>query len=60
SLVIHGDRDRIIPQAMGRELSAAFTGESEFISAAGYGHNDLSLSRRSEFGGRIEAFLLGK
>jgi hypothetical protein len=45
---------------MGRELSAAFTGESEFISAAGYGHNDLSLSRRSEFGGRIEAFLLGK
>ncbi len=60
SLVIHGDQDHVVPQAMGRELAAALAGESEFISAVGYGHNDLSLSRQSEFGPRIAAFLLGK
>ena len=60
SLVIHGDRDRIIPAAMGRDLARSFGVAGEFVSAAGYGHNDLSLSRNSEYGPRIASFLRGQ
>lgn len=60
SLVIHGDRDRIIPDAMGRQLSRSFAVAGEYVSAAGYGHNDLSLSPNSEYGSRIASFLRGQ
>lgn len=44
SLVIHGERDEIIPIALGRELFAALPGPKRWLAVAGAGHNDL-LSR---------------
>ena len=55
-LVIHGDRDRIVPLAMGRTLAEAFA-NGELVVAGGYGHNDLPLDRRGPLGERIADFL---
>ena len=41
---------------MGRELAAAIPG-AELSVAKGYGHNDLPLDRRGQFGDMIAAFL---
>jgi pimeloyl-ACP methyl ester carboxylesterase len=57
ALVLHGDRDDVVPAAHGRELCAALAGPKEFVLAAGYGHNDLRLDRHGPFGERIAAFL---
>jgi pimeloyl-ACP methyl ester carboxylesterase len=54
-LVIHGDRDRIVPLEMGRMLAGAFA-NGQFVVAEGYGHNDLPLDRRGPFGERIADF----
>lgn len=40
TLVMHGDRDRIVPHAMGIELAAAIEG-AKLITVEGGGHNDL-------------------
>ena len=56
-LVLHGDRDDIVPVAQGKELCAAFAGPKEFVLATGCGHNDLPLERDGPFGERIAAFL---
>jgi fermentation-respiration switch protein FrsA (DUF1100 family) len=45
-LVIHGDRDSIIPYALGRELYERLSPPKQFVSVAGGDHNDLfDLSR---------------
>src|SRR5262249_24784675 len=59
-LVLHGDRDSIVPQRLGRELCAAFAGPAEFVDAAGFDHNDLPLGPGSPFGARIMAFVAGR
>jgi pimeloyl-ACP methyl ester carboxylesterase len=56
-LVVHGDRDRIVPLESGRELAAAIGDHAELIVAAGYGHNDLSIVPDGPFGSRVAAFL---
>jgi pimeloyl-ACP methyl ester carboxylesterase len=43
-LVVHGDRDDIVPLESGRELAAAIGDNAELVVAAGYGHNDLSIA----------------
>jgi uncharacterized protein len=40
TLVIHGDRDGVVPYAMGVSLSRAIAG-AELLTVAGGGHNDL-------------------
>jgi fermentation-respiration switch protein FrsA (DUF1100 family) len=40
-LVAHGDRDDIVPLALGRQLAAAATGPVRFVAAPGRGHNDI-------------------
>jgi len=40
-LIIHGDRDRVIPRDMGLRLYRAYRGEKQFITIDGGGHNDL-------------------
>ncbi len=40
TLILHGDRDRVVPYAMGRELAGAIDG-AELVTVAGAGHNDL-------------------
>src|SRR5438045_2204709 len=39
-LVFHGDADRLVPTAMGREVAAAATGPVELVLIHGAGHND--------------------
>lgn len=40
TLVMHGDRDRIVPYAMGTQLASAIEG-AKLITVEGGGHNDL-------------------
>jgi fermentation-respiration switch protein FrsA (DUF1100 family) len=40
-LVMHGDRDRIIPFALGRELYERLTGPRQFVAIPGADHNDF-------------------
>ncbi len=42
TLVVHGDRDEVIPYAMGVELSRAIAG-ARLLTVEGGGHNDLYL-----------------
>ena len=59
-LVLHGDRDTIVPQRLGRELCAAFAGPAEFVDGHGFDHNDLPLAPEGPFGERIATFLAGR
>lgn len=61
-LQLHGDRDRIVLNELGRKLHAAFPEQSTsgvgktWIELRGVGHNDLPLARlRSAFGDLIRA-----
>ena len=40
-LVMHGDRDSIVPYALGRELYERLSPPKQFVSIAGGDHNDL-------------------
>lgn len=40
-LVFHGDRDQVVPYALGQELVAALGGRARLVSLSGVGHNDL-------------------
>lgn len=57
ALVIHGEADRLIPFAQGREVSAAFTSPLRWVPVPGAGHNDL-LSR-SLVWEEMASFLVG-
>ena len=39
-LVLHGDADRLVPTAMGRDVAAAAAGPVELVLIHGAGHND--------------------
>jgi len=41
ALVVHGDRDAIIPAEQGRRLAEAMAGPTRWVRVAGAGHNDL-------------------
>ena len=41
ALVVHGDRDTIIPVELGRRLFAALPGPKQWVEVSGAGHNDL-------------------
>jgi hypothetical protein len=40
-LVMHGERDTIIPAAQGRELAQALGARARWVAVPGAGHNDL-------------------
>jgi len=56
-LIVHGDRDEVVPLALGERLRAEFAGPTELIVVPGAGHNDLSLDRDGPVGARVLAFL---
>ena len=56
TLVLHGDRDRVVPESMGRELAAAFAGPCRFLEAAACGHW-IPLEHSGRFGEPIRDFL---
>jgi hypothetical protein len=40
-LIVHGDKDELVPESMGRELYAAANEPKQFVSIVGGGHNDF-------------------
>jgi alpha-beta hydrolase superfamily lysophospholipase len=58
-LVLHGDRDGIVPQALGREL-AALLPHGRFVGVPGAGHNNLHLSVQGQVAGELRAFFSAK
>jgi hypothetical protein len=58
TLVVHGDRDAIIPVELGRKVHAALAGPREWIEVRGAGHNDLL--GRPETWQAIDAFLAAR
>lgn len=62
-LVIHGNRDDIVPLSLGRALFDAGNEPKTFVEIDGAGHNDLSLVAPGRYWGAIDTFLgvvLGK
>jgi fermentation-respiration switch protein FrsA (DUF1100 family) len=58
-LVIHGDRDTIIPFAAGRRVfDAAPSARKEFVTLPGADHNDLHIVNPPAYWRAIDAFLL--
>jgi pimeloyl-ACP methyl ester carboxylesterase len=58
-LVLHGDRDGIVPQALGREL-AALLQHGRFVGVSGAGHNHLYLSVQGQVAAELRAFFSAK
>ena len=56
-LIIHGDRDEIVPYEMGKRLFEKFEGDINMITIKGGGHNNLSEVDPSTYWGEIEEFL---
>ncbi|NDJ84513.1 MAG: alpha/beta hydrolase [Chloroflexi bacterium] len=57
-LVIHGERDRVLPVRNGQKLyEAAATPAKTLRRLPGVGHNDLMLAARRDYFAAIEAFL---
>ncbi len=58
-LVVHGDRDQLVPSSMGDELTKAFAGPARFLLVSGHGHNDPSLSSSGPVALEVRTFLGG-
>ena len=56
-LVVHGDRDDIVPAGHGRALFAAARGPKRLEIVPGAGHNDLLDVAGGEYGGTIAGWL---
>jgi len=56
-LIIHGDKDQLVPYEMGRKLYDAFKGTKHFTTIKQGGHNDLQDVDPLLFWGEIEKFL---
>ena len=58
-LIIHGDRDEIIPFEQGRALFEAARGAKTFWTVEGAGHNDLLQMAGGRYGERLREFYQG-
>ncbi len=59
-LVIHGDRDTIIPFRAGRDLfDRAPTGRKTFVAIKGAEHNDLHIADPASYWAAIDGFVSG-
>ena len=58
-LVLHGDRDDIVPIDAGRELYDAANGPKAFYTISGAGHNDTHTVGGEEYFAALRAFLSG-
>jgi fermentation-respiration switch protein FrsA (DUF1100 family) len=56
-LVIHGDHDRVIPFAAGRELFAAIPEPKEFVTIRGGDHNDATPAEPSAYWSAVDALV---
>lgn len=55
-LIMHGDRDEIIPFEMGRALFAAAAAPKSFWTVSGAGHNDIVETAGPAYRQRLRAF----
>lgn len=60
ALVLHGDRDRIVPLAQGETLCAAFAGPRTFVRSPGSGHSNVPIERGGPHGDQLLAFFAGR
>ena len=56
-LMLHGDRDRVIPFALGRELFEQVTAPKEFVTIAGGDHNDAAAPDPKAYWAAIDRFI---
>ena len=56
-LVMHGDRDSVIPFALGRELFDRIGGPKEFVVIAGGDHNDAAAPDAAAYWAAIDRFV---
>ena len=56
-LVVHGERDGLVPPAMGRDLYDAAPGPKEWLQVDGGGHNDLLTVAGPEYFRTVGDFL---
>jgi fermentation-respiration switch protein FrsA (DUF1100 family) len=56
-LVVHGDRDRLVPLSLGQKLYDAAPGVKDFYLIQGAGHNDTFLVGGAAYFQRVTAFL---
>ncbi len=54
TLILHGDKDRLVPYRMGVRLSKAIAG-AELITVSGGGHNDLFVVARQRLLAAVQA-----
>jgi fermentation-respiration switch protein FrsA (DUF1100 family) len=58
-LQLHGDRDSIIPFALGRELHESLTVPKQFVTIAGGDHNDAAAPDAAAYWAAIGRFVQG-
>ena len=56
-LIIHGDRDQVIPQRHGRKLADAAAAPKSFYNVGGAGHNNILLVAGREYWNNLREFL---
>ena len=59
-LVFHGDADRLVPTAMGREVAAAAAGPVELVLIHGAGHNETYDRGGRQYRDKLWEFVVGK
>jgi uncharacterized protein len=58
-LVMHGDRDRVIPFGLGRALFEALDGPKRFATVAGADHNDATPPDADGYWSAVDQFIAG-
>ena len=56
-LVVHGDKDELIPYSEGEALFEAANVPKQMYRVEGAGHNDVALVAEREYGARLRAWL---
>ena len=56
-LIIHGDRDEVVPYHMGERLFQAYNGYKQMVTIEGGRHNDLQEVDAELYWGGIDKFL---
>src|SRR5262245_3646660 len=57
ALVMHGDRDSVIPFRLGQELFEAIEGPKRFVTIAGGDHNDAAPADAAAYWSAIDRFV---
>jgi hypothetical protein len=59
TLVIHAERDTVVPYAAGRALYDTLTGPKRFLALPSGDHNDLQPATAAAYWGAVDAFIDG-